>query len=230
MKLIFSLFAMFVAVAHAAGLEFAETSKEIDTAADAATVTTDFAFTNKSDKTVTITKSDGGCSCLKAQISDGKLKYAPGESGVVRATFEMGNFSGTVEKMIAIWLDGDRPEAPSVKLSLKFKIPVLVSLEPKTLQWTVGEKAESKTIKIQMAEGQTIHVTGVKSSSEAFTHELKKIKDGKEYELIVTPNGTADSRLAVFRIETDCAVSKHRVQQAFGVVKRPTSPATALKP
>jgi hypothetical protein len=36
--------------------------------------------------------------------------------------------------------------------------------------------------------------------------------------------------LAVIRIETDCGISKHRVQQAFAVVRKPSPPQTPLKP
>ncbi|NJR43562.1 MAG: DUF1573 domain-containing protein [Akkermansiaceae bacterium] len=220
MKLIFSVLIMLAALAHAGGFEFAETSKKVEIAPDAANVTIDFPFTNKSDQTVTITSSQGDCSCLKAEISEGKLKYAPGESGIVRATFETGNYSGTVQKMIKISLaSGPTEERSMVDLSLEMKIPALINLEPRTLQWGIGEKAEPKTIKISISEGQTIHATGVNSSSEEFAHELKKIKEGKEYELVITPKTTDNTRLAVFRIETDCSIAKYRVQQAFGIVK-----------
>ncbi|NJM37361.1 MAG: DUF1573 domain-containing protein [Akkermansiaceae bacterium] len=225
MKLVMILLMMLTASLHAASLEFAETSKEIAVAMDAETATAEFAFTNKSDKTITIKRSDAGCTCVSAVVSGGKFSYAPGESGTIRATFEIGNYSETVEKILAVWLDSDSPEVPSVKLFMKFKIPVLVKLEPRTLKWTVGDKAEPKTIKISMAEGQAIHITNVESSSEAFTQEVKKIKDGSEYELVVTPKSTEDAHLAIFRIDTDCSLPKHRIQQVFGVVRRPTAPA-----
>jgi hypothetical protein len=215
---------------QAGGLEFTETLKEVDAGADATLVTTEFSFTNKGDKPASITKSDSGCSCLKIEISGGKLKYAPGESGVVRATFEMGNFSGTVDKMVALWINDDSVDNPSTRLTVRVHIPVLVELEPKTLKWDLGTKADPQIIRIQMAEGKSIRVTGVTSSSESFACELKTVEKGEKYDLIVTPRNIDTPGMTVIRVETDCAISKHRVQQAFAVVRKPSPPQTPVKP
>lgn len=218
------------AFVHAAGLEFETMLQEVRAPADAATVTADFKFTNKSDKPITIAKSDTGCSCLSVQVSGGKLKYAPGESGVVRGTFEMGNFSGTVDKVIALWLDDDRPDKPSKSLVVRVHIPVLVALEPKTVRWEIGGKPEPQVIQIRMAEGETIHVTGVKSSSTSFAFDLREIEKGRQYDLVVTPLAIDTPGMAVVRIETDCKVTRHRIQQAFAVVARPAKVAPAAQP
>jgi hypothetical protein len=215
---------------QAGGLEFTETLKEVDAGADATLVTTEFSFTNKGDKPASITKSDSGCSCLKIEISGGKLKYAPGESGIVRTTFEMGNFSGTVDKMVALWIDDDPVDNPSTRLTVRVHIPVLVELEPKTLKWDLGTKADPQIIRIQMAEGKSIRVTGVTSSSESFACELKTVEKGEKYDLIVTPRNIDTPGMTVIRVETDCAISKHRVQQAFAVVRKPSPPQTPVKP
>ncbi len=230
MKFALSIWLALAAFTQAAGLEFAELVKEVNAAADATIVTADFTFTNKSDKPVTITKSDPGCSCLKVEISGGKLKYAPGEVGVVRTTFEMGNFSGTIDKMVALWLDDDAPDAPSMRLTVRVHIPVLIGVDPKTVKWETGGKAEPQTIQIRMAEGKPIRVTGVTSSSELFACELKTLEEGKKYDLIVTPKGVDAPGMGVIRIETDCEISKHRVQQAFAVLRKPAAVQPAVKP
>jgi hypothetical protein len=230
MKWITGIWLVCAAFSHAQGLEFAELIKNVDAAADATIVTAEFPFTNKSDKPVVIAKSDSGCSCLKIEISGGKLKYAPGESGVVRATFEMGNFSGTVDKMVALWLDDDAPDKPSRKLTVRVHIPVLVGIEPKTLKWDVGDKPSPQTIQIRMAEGKPIRVVGVKSSSDAFSSEVKTLEEGKKYDLIVTPRDLNSPGMSVIRIETDCEISKHRTQQAFAVARKPTSTSASPKP
>ena len=230
MKIALGIWLTLAACAQAAGLEFTGMLKELNAAADATTVTADFNFTNKGDKPVTITKSDPGCSCLKVQISGGKLKYAPGESGVVRTTFDMGNFSGTVDKMVALWIDDDAADSPSMRLTVRVHIPVLVGVAPKTLKWELGAKAEPQTIEIRMAEGNLIRVTGVTSSSELFACEVKTLEEGKKYDLIVTPQALTAPGMAVIRIETDCAISKHRIQQVFAVVRKSSPSETAVKP
>lgn len=218
------------AFVHAAGLEFEKPLLEVHAPADAATVTADFKFKNTSGKPVTITKSDPGCSCLSVQVSGGKLKYGPGEEGLVRATFDMGNFSGTVDKMIGIWLDEDPPNRPSVKITVRVHIPVLVSLEPKTLKWTAGGKPEPQTLAVTMAEGESIQLLSVKSTSDAFTVETKTIENGKRYEVVVTPRSVDAPVLGILRIETDCKIAKHRIQQAFAVVSKQAQVETAGKP
>jgi hypothetical protein len=221
MKFVFGIWLAVAACSGAAGLEFSEPIKDVHAPADVATVTASFEFKNYSDKTVTIAKADPTCSCLKIEISEGKLNYAPGESGVVRVTFEMGNFSGVVEKMVAIWLDDDPADRPSRSVTVRVHIPVLIGIEPKTVKWDVGSEAAPQTIQVRMAEGQTIHITGVTSSSDLFSTEIKIVEQGKKYDLLVTPTKTTGPGLCVIRIETDCAVSKHRTQQAFAVVRKP---------
>jgi len=230
MKQAIGIWLALAALVHSATLDFKEMSKEINAAADVLTVTGDFEFTNKSDKPITITKADPGCSCVSVQVSEGKLRYEPGESGTVRAKFDMTNFSGTVDKVIVLFLNDDPADKPSQVLKLKVNIPVLVGIEPKTVKWDLGAKSEPQKIKIKMIEGQTIHVTAIKSSSDAFACELKTVEDGKHYELVVTPREMNTPGIGVFRIETDCKIQKHRVQQAFGVVRKPSAAETAAKP
>ena len=213
-----------------AGLDFPSTLKEVHAPADAKTVSADFEFTNHSDKSVTVAKVDPTCSCIAVKIKDSKLRYAPGESGVIRAEFDMGNFSGTVDKVVAVWLDNDAADMPSVALTVRVHIPVLVSLEPKTLKWDLDGKGGPQTVKIEMNHTQPIHITSVNSSSETFTCEIKTIEDGKSYELKVTPVSVNTSGLAVLRVETDCDIQKHRIQQAFAVIRKSSPAVTAGKP
>lgn len=231
MKIAIAIWLALLAFSHAAELSFKELVKDVNAAADAKSVTADFSFTNDSDKPVTIAKTDPGCSCLKVEVSDGKLKYGPGESGTLRATFDVGNFSGIVDKVIALWLDDDTGTTPTMRLTVRIHIPVLISLEPsKTLSWNVGGKPESQTIQIKVAEGETIHVTGVKSSSPNFVCEIKTVEDGKKYELVVSPQDTTTPGMSVIRIDTDCKIAKHKTQQAFAVVRKGATTQAAAKP
>lgn len=231
MKFVIGFWLALAVIAQGGGLKFSSLLTEVTAPPNAATVTADFPFTNNGDKLVSIAKTDPGCSCLKVEISGGKLNYAPGESGVVRATFEMGNFSGTVDKVVALWTGTDSDDKPSVHLTARVHIPVLVNLEPKTVKWDIGAKAASQTVEIRMADDQTIHVVGVTSSNPSFKLELKKITDGKRYDLVITPENTDRPAIAVIRIETDCAIARHKLQNAFAVIRKAsTVEAAAAKP
>jgi len=205
----------------AAGFKFTEDSVEIHAPADAKKVTADFKFTNTSDKVISITKYDAACSCMAVQISEGKLRYEPGESGTIRADFELGNFSGTVDKVVALWVSGDKEEAPSHKLKVKVHIPVYVSIDPKTVTWDLNGSNDSRTIDIKMEEKRRIRVLNVTCSSETFTHELKTIEEGRHYQIVIKPVKIDSPGLAIFRIETDAEISRHRNHQVFGVVRKP---------
>jgi hypothetical protein len=214
-------------ILSAGNLTFPEVTKEINPGVDATKVTADFKFTNQTDKPVTIAKYDAGCSCMSVQIADGKRVYAPGESGVLRANFDMGNFSGSVDKNISVWLDGDAETAPSEHLTVRVNIPVLVELEPKTVKWEVNGATETKTIEIKMNGDKPIHISSVSPSSESFSHELKTLEDGKRYQLVITPKSTAAPGIAIFRIQTDCEIQRHALQQGFAVISRPAPAAPA---
>jgi len=230
MKSIICLWLALLAYAHAAGLTFQETLKEIHAPADAKTVAAEFSFSNQTDKIIAIREYNSTCSCMAVKISDNKLRYAPGESGTIRAEFDMGNFSGDVDKAIAIWLDGDSSEKPSVALTVRVHIPVLIALEPKTLKWDLNGSAEPQTIKIRMNHSKPIHITSAQSSSKAFAQEIKTIEEGKSYDLVITPLDIKTPGLAVIRVETDCEIDKHRIQQAFAVVRKPTAAEASAKP
>ncbi len=225
----FLFFVVSAGFLQAEGLEFDEKIVSIKAPPDAKVVTAEFKFSNAGGAPVTIKKHDASCSCMTVEISGGKLTYQPGEGGIIRANFDMGNFSGSVDKTVLLWVNDDPQNQPSVQLTTRVEIPVLVALEPKTLHWDIASKPETKVIRLTMRHDKPVHVKSVSSASEAFGHELKTIKEGEEYELHITPKEIEVPGLAIFRIETDCEIARHRTQQAFAVVRRPvvTPPSSA---
>lgn len=227
------LFCLLLALAagvHSATLEFSKKLMEVHAPADVKTVITDFTFTNRSDKPVTISRYESACSCMKVEISDAKLRYAPGESGIIRAEFDMGNFSGEVDKTIAIWLEGDPKDQPSITLTARVHIPILITIEPKTLKWPLNGNADPQIMRITMNDEKPIHILNVTGSSENFRHELKTTEKGKSYELIVTPLDLKAPGLSIFRIETDCPINKHKIQQAFALIQKNSPSQTNPNP
>jgi hypothetical protein len=216
----------------AGSLTFDQTSKEIRAGVDARTVTADFTFKNETGEDVIIDRYDAACTCINAQIKGGKLVYKPGESGVIRAAFDMSQFSGTVDKSVAVWLKGDPVNKPSIVLTTQIIIPVLVQVEPKTLIWEIGSKPEPKTVTLTMNHDEPIRVTGVSGADARFSQELKVVEEGKKYEVVVTPAGTDKVGMGVIHIETDCSVQRHRSHRIFTVVRQPLPKAAeaAAKP
>lgn len=201
-------------------LEFDAMLKEASIPAEENTVTTDYAFENKSGAAVRIRKYDAACSCMKVTVQGGKLEYQPGEKGVIRTVFDMGNFSGVVDKQVMLYLDDDPDEKPSVVLTTRVHIPVLVSPDPKTVKWILGEPAAEKVIRITMNHDKPIHIVRVSGTLDGIAHEIRTVKEGFLYDLALKPVDTSKPALAVFRIETDCSIEKHRNQQVFAVIRK----------
>ena len=203
----------------AASLKFEEMTKEIRADADARSVTADFNFKNETAEDVIIDRYDAACTCINAQIKGSKLVYKPGETGVIRAAFDTSLFSGTEDKTVGVWLKGDPAGKPSITLTTRVIIPVLVEVEPKTLIWETGEKAAPKTVTLTMKHSEPIRVKAVTGADSRFTQELKVIEEGKKYEVLVTPASTDKVGMGVIHVETDCSVQRHRSHRIFSVVR-----------
>lgn len=223
-------FAAFSLAAHAAGLDFPSKSMETTPEPDANLVNVDFPFSNKTEKPLIIKESVPNCSCVKISIKGGKMDYAPGESGVLRASVDITNLSGEVEKSAAVYLAGDPETKPSAILTVRLHIPVLIEVAPKTVRWNLGEKPEPKVIRITMHHDKPIHLNSVTTNKESFRHRLKTIEDGKQYELEITPADTSTADLAVFGLTTDCDVKRHKNAQAYADVYKPMKSLPPLKP
>lgn len=224
MKTLPAIFFLLAILPIRAELKFETPVIDADATLDATTLVREYKFTNAGTKPIRITQADAGCSCLAVEVAAGKLTYAPGESGTMRATFEIGNFTGTVEKPIMIWLEGDRDDAPSGKVTLRVHIPVIIALEPKTLKWEQGGPEEMKNIDVKMDYKDPIKVTSVTTSNENFTAKMVTVEEGKHYKVEVTPRSTAAGGFTIVRIETDSDVEKQRIQQGFAVITAPPKP------
>ncbi len=218
MKFLLIAWVALAASLAAAPLKFEKSLIEVHAPLDSKTVTEDFKFTNSGDSTVVIRETDAGCSCLSVQVSDGKLSYAPGESGTLRAKFEVGSFQGAVDKQINVWLEGDPDEKPSGTVTMRVHIPQIIAITPRTIKWKVGAEPVTKTVDIDMDYEKPIRVTSVSSSNPDFTAKLVAVEEGKKYRIEVTPTGTASPGLSILRVETDLEIKKHRIQQSFAAI------------
>lgn len=209
-----------------AELTFDSKLKDVHAGHDDREVTCDFDFTNGTEKVQEIARYESTCSCMSVKVKGGKLRYEAGEKGTIRAIFDMGNFAGEVDKAVRIWLKDDPPEKPSITLTARVHIPVLVGIEPKTVRWEVDPKAEpeTKVIEIRMNHEEPIQVLSAECGNDKFGVELKALEEGKSYDLHVTPKSVAAPALAVIQIRTDAKSSRHSSQRAFALVRKPVEP------
>lgn len=217
---------LFLPLPLLAGLSFETKLKDVHVGHDEREVTCDFEFSNDTEKAISIARYESTCSCMNVKVKGGKLRYEPGEKGVIRAIFDMGNFSGEVDKSVRIWLRGDMIDKPSITLTTRVHIPVLVEIEPKTVRWEVDPEGKPTTqvISIKMNHDKPIHVLSAEAGNQKFTAELKTLEEGKTYELHVTPVEVSKPALGVIQIRTDANSSRYSSQRAFALVRKPVEP------
>lgn len=185
-------------------------------------ITTDFVFHNKGTRPVRVLTIDSACSCLSASLD--KAVYMPGEKGVGKAEFKISSFIGRHEKSVHVQTDD--PAQPEWVINFAIEVPEVIKIEPKTLQWWLGDAAETKVTRVTMMGNEPMKITGITSTRERVEFSWKEITPGREYEVTVKPKDTAEVMLGALKIETDSKIPKYQRQLAFfSVYRKPASAA-----
>lgn len=225
--LCFMMMAVESSLFAAVGLSFQQSRIETKVAADAKTVTIPYFFKNNTARIITIKRYDSACSCLSAKVKGGKLSYKPGEQGEIKVAFDLGNFSGLVEKTVMIWTTEDDDNKPSSILSVVIDIPVLFELSPKTTFWNQNGESGPKTIRLMVNNAEPIRILEHSVTNKNFSYELQTIKDGFEYALVVDPKDVSTPAFGMIKLTTDSENPRYRRQMAFVCVRRQGQVPTA---
>jgi len=217
---VFSLFAFFLPSLSMAELKLSLERIPVNPKPEDETVQVEFDFINSGSKPVTILSLESGCACLSAELD--KRTYAPGEAGKGKAEFKVGSFVGEHEKIVKITTDD--PEQTTWEVPFLLIVPEVVSIEPKNVQWWVGEDPSPKPIIVKMTGAEGMKITNITSTRESVAFTWKEIQPGREYMVTVTPKTTADVVIGALKIETDSTVPKYARQLAFfSIVRKPES-------
>lgn len=176
-----------------------------------------FTFTNKGKKPVTVTGLDSTCSCLEASLD--KRTYGPGEKGSGKATFKVSSFVGRHEKTLHIYTDD--PAEPDKVLTVILEVPEVVSIEPKLLEWVLGEEPKAKELTVKMVGEEPMTIKNVTATRENVKFETREITPGREYRITVKPSSTDEITVGMLKIETDSKIPKFARQMAFFNIVRP---------
>lgn len=193
------------------GLDFEKILSEHKVDHQIEVVEAKFDFTNNSAKPITIKSIDTNCKCLRAEPD--KLTYAPGQSGVIEAAFEVEGLTGMVDKTLTVGTDHE--EFPYYRLTVRIDIPLIIDVSPEMLTWAVGEDPKPKPLIVEVKQEKPIHITSIDVSRTNFTGEVKTIEEGKLYHVVLTPKSTEDVMIGVVSIETDCEIEAQRRQLGF---------------
>ncbi len=224
-RVLFLLWATFLVVAAAAHAELALEVPMIELkpkpGADSATVA--FVFHNRGEKAVKVTTIESACSCLSVTLD--KAEYAPGEKGTGVATFLVSSLTGRHEKSVHVQTND--PAQSEWVIPCVMEVPEVVRLEPKMLQWWVGDEAGTKVTRLSILGDAPMKIVSLKPYRipAGADFSMKEITPGREYEISVTPTSTADVLLGAIMIETDSPLPLYQRQQAFySVYRKPARP------
>lgn len=188
------------------------------------TATITFSFRNNGTRTVNVLSVDSSCSCLSAGMD--KTVYAPGEQGVGKAEFKVSAITG--QRSSSLQVQTDDPDQAQWTIPFNIIVPEIIKIEPKTLQWWLGDEAQEKTVRVIMGGDQPIRITGISSTRENVEFRYQELEPGRIYEIKVKPKNTEEVMLGALRIETDSTIAKYQRQLAFFSVYR--KPATLDTP
>ena len=174
-----------------------------------------FKYSNKGDKPIRITNVKSSCGCTVPALK--KNDVAPGESGEITATFNIGNRTGTQVKTVAVQTDD--PSQPMQNLVLKAVIPEMLQVQPAFVYWETGEAVKPKTITVRAGKDVAVGTVAVTSSSPDFSTKVEK-RDGGEFLIHVEPKDTTAQLSATLTIKTD-------LPKAFYASARVTGPSSA---
>lgn len=227
---IFMIYSLCSLLAVSAEFTFKEKLVAVTTKPDVEVVNVEFDFQNNTDQVISIVNFNAPCSCLNVRLrrEDKKesLVFEPGTKGTVIGVLEFGSFKGTIDKVIEIRTDQDEGKKPSIVLTCRVTIPVLIAPDKQQLNWEVGAELQPQEFMIKVAEeSETLikiadHKAGY-GVSENFDYKLETVTDGREYKVTVTPLNTKEPSIGVIKFYTDSKIQRYKVVQIYLLVDHP---------
>jgi len=155
---------------------------------------TDFLFTNTGHSVLEITAVRPGCGCTTAGTWDKSVK--PGESGKIPIQFNPGNFSGSVTKSVTVTCNDPVQNVQSLSIKATIWRPIEITPAYVYFMGVEGEMTNDvKTAKIINNLDEDISLEKPDSPNPRFKTELKTVRPGKEFDLLVTYLGAMSNTL-----------------------------------
>jgi hypothetical protein len=219
MRFLLTVFFAVLPMVANGGLTFSERKIELSSKPSDEKVSFLFHFTNEGELNVDIEDVNLSCACLSAKTD--KPSYAPGEKGTLEAVFTIGSFTGLQRKTLTlVSREKGGEENERTGLMAILNIPDVITITPELLQWSVGEEAKEKSYKLKVTHSEPVHIKEVSCSREGFEFRVVEKEKGRLYEVYLKPAQTGKPMLGLLKIDTDCAIQKHRRKLAFFSIAR----------
>lgn len=128
----------------------------------------EFKFTNTGDGLLEITEVEKCCGVVTRLD---KIKYAPGESGVLKVEYQSGSKPGLDRKIV--YVKSNDKTSPRIALTIKVKIASKVSVAPKRLRLFLEEEnAGCPKLVLSSLDNQPFAITKFKSTAGCITADV----------------------------------------------------------
>jgi hypothetical protein len=214
MRFLLSLLIATAAVAHAE-LSWDKPTQQFDRSPEDEAVEARYSFRNTGAQPVTIKSLRSSCGCTTARLE--KKTYAPGEQGEVTLRFKFGDRKGLYRKTVTV--NTDEQNAEPLVLNLIVNIHDPLTFTPALVWWRRGDASEAKTVQAESAPGQRVAITGVSSSSPAFSARLVTTQAGQKYAVVITPASTTEKTTAEIKVQTNFPADAPRAYTIHARVK-----------
>jgi hypothetical protein len=153
-----------------------------------------FHFSNTGDEAVSIDDVIVTCGCMNAKPT--QPSYAPGEAGSLRIMMDLRNREGKLHKTLRVKTSNGRERV----LTVKVDIPSAYLIDTRIISWAKGDASKEKTIRLTNPNTMPIALRSITSSHDGLSAELKAVREGFEYTVVV--RRTTEERLlrSVIRI------------------------------
>lgn len=164
-------------------MQFESTTHDFGRAMEGEHVKYTYVFTNGGDETLQVSGVHA-CGCIT--IGDYSKSVEPGKSGVIPISFNSANYNGPVTKTINV--TSNDKQNPRQMLYWKGTVWKGLEVNPQVaiLNVTPDAQLASQTVHIVNNLEAPITISEPESNNRQFAAKLKPIKDGKEFEVVVS--------------------------------------------
>jgi hypothetical protein len=142
-------------------------------------LTGELKFTNIGEGLLEITKV-GRCCGIVTRLD--KMEYEPGESGILEVEWNSGPREMTFTRQLVV--HSNDPNAPATNLTIKAKVALQITWEPKRLNLFLNEEnAGCPNITISSLDNQPFSITGFKSTGDCITADYDSSVKATKYVL-----------------------------------------------
>ncbi len=206
-----------------AELKWEQTQLELHPAVGDKEAVGHFKYKNTGNTPIHFKSVHSSCGCTTAQSQ--KDQVAPGDSGEITATFNIGDRTGTQVKSVTV--ETDDPAHATTVLTLKSVIPQMLEVQPSLVYWQGGEAPKAKTVSVKAGKDFPVKEIKVTPVSTDFQVKVNKVGEG-EFKIEVQPRDTTRPVAATFAIQPDN--SPKAFYLSARVINSPPPVTTAVKP